>query len=289
MDDGVSVYDQVVELVSQNQHLAIGLGVALIVLAATQLALSAGRPQKIGVLTEEEYQPYPLLLKTKVSHNTCILRFGLPSETSRLGLPLGRHIYLRAFIDGEETRRPYTPITSDKEPGYFDLLIKVYPEPHGKMSRHLDSLTIGDTIDVRGPLGKFTYKRNSYAQICMVCGGTGITPMWQVFQEVLADEDDTTEINLVFANVTESDILLRKELLALEKANSRFSVYFVLNHPPPSWSGGVGFVSEEILRERFGAPSRDTLVLLCGPPPMSKAMKTHLAAIGFGDDQVFKF
>jgi cytochrome-b5 reductase len=289
MDPGATVYDQFAQLLSENQHLAIGLGVALLVVVATKLAVSAGRPRQNGVLSADEYQRFPLIEKTIVSHNTRLFRFGLPSEFARLGLPLGRHISLRAFIGDEETRRPYTPITSDNEVGHFDLLIKVYPEPHGKMSRHLDSLSIGETVDVRGPLGKFTYKRNSYAKLCMVCGGTGITPMWQVFREILADEDDTTEIVLVFANVTEDDILLRSELLGIEKSNPRFSAYYVLNNPPASWTGGSGFVSEQMLREKFGAPTRDTLVLICGPPPMNKAMKAHLSAIGFSDEQVFKF
>jgi len=30
----------------------------------------------------------------------------------------------------------------------------------GKMSQYLDSLIIGDTIDVRGPSGRLQYKRN---------------------------------------------------------------------------------------------------------------------------------
>ena len=30
----------------------------------------------------------------------------------------------------------------------------------GKMSQHLDSLSIGDSIQVRGPVGRLQYKRN---------------------------------------------------------------------------------------------------------------------------------
>ena len=32
----------------------------------------------------------------------------------------------------------------------------------GKMSQHLDSLTIGDTVDVRGPSGKVIYLGRGY-------------------------------------------------------------------------------------------------------------------------------
>ena len=76
--------------------------------------------------------------------------------------------------------RPYTPVTSDDELGYFDLVIKVstiyplflllltivkvyfkdvhpkFPEG-GKMSQHLESLNIGSNVEIRGPSGKLTY------------------------------------------------------------------------------------------------------------------------------------
>lgn len=37
---------------------------------------------------------------------------------------LGQHIYLTARIDGQLVIRPYTPVTSDDDKGYMDLVIK---------------------------------------------------------------------------------------------------------------------------------------------------------------------
>lgn len=37
----------------------------------------------------------------------------------------GKHVYLSARIDGSLVIRPYTPITSDEDQGYVDLVIKV--------------------------------------------------------------------------------------------------------------------------------------------------------------------
>ena len=34
-------------------------------------------------------------------------------------------MYLSAMIDGQLVIRPYTPVTSDDEQGYFELIIKV--------------------------------------------------------------------------------------------------------------------------------------------------------------------
>lgn len=45
-----------------------------------------------------------------------------------------------------------------------------------------------------------------------IAGGSGITPMFQVAQEILSNPDDKTQVSLIFANQTEDDIILRKEL-----------------------------------------------------------------------------
>lgn len=284
-----TILDQVIAYVQENPGIVAGACLAVLVIGVTQVVLTTSTPRKrTGVLTEE-YKPYPLVEKTFISHNTRAFKFGLPSESDTLGLPLGRHISLCAIIDGSMVRRPYTPVSSDSDTGYFDLMIKVYPEPYGTMSRYLDRMLVGDTIDVRGPLGKFTYTRNSYRRLNMVCGGTGITPMWQVFRAIMDDPHDRTQVVLVFANVTVDDILLKEQLDEMANSEENFSVYYVLNDPPEGWTGGVGFVTQDILEKQFGKAEGDTFALMCGPPPMNKAMKTILANLGYTDSQVFKF
>ena len=44
----------------------------------------------------------------------------------------GQHIYLTARIDGKLVIRPYTPVTSDDDKGYMDLVIKVGTAPRLK-------------------------------------------------------------------------------------------------------------------------------------------------------------
>lgn len=283
-----SILDQVVTYARENPGVVASTCLAVLLISITQIVLASSRESQSGALSDS-YSPFPLIEKTLVSHNTRIFRFALPSESSTLGLSLGRHISLRANIDGKEIRRPYTPITSEQCLGHFELLVKIYPEPYGLMSRHLDAIRIGDCIDVRGPLGRFSYSANAYRKLHMVCGGTGITPMWQVFRAVLSDPNDTTEVSLVFANVTEDDILLRDQLDDLAASEERFSVYYVLNDPPDDWDQGVGFVTKDILEKTFGPAESDCKVLMCGPPAMNKAMKTVLASLGYTDEQIFKF
>jgi len=39
-----------------------------------------------------------------------------------------------------------------------------------------------------------------------------------------------------------------------------------------SWKGGIGYVTREMASEHIHPPSDDNLVLVCGPPPMYKAL-----------------
>lgn len=124
--------------------------------------------------------------------------------------------------------RSYTPITLDDVSGHFELLVKTYPL--GNASKYLDSLKIGDSARFRGPKGRFLYRPNMAKEVGMIAGGTGITPILQVIKAILRNPDDLTKMSLIFANLTEDDILLYEELktLALTYAD-QFKVHFVLN------------------------------------------------------------
>lgn len=90
----------------------------------------------------------------------------------------------------------------------------------------------------------------------MIAGGTGITPMLQIVRAVLRgrSKGDKTEINLIFANVDEKDILLREDLDSLVKQDDKLKLYYVLNNPPEGWQGGVGFVTADMIKVELCFP-----------------------------------
>ncbi|GBC10494.1 hypothetical protein RclHR1_09680004 [Rhizophagus clarus] len=253
----------------------------------------------------------PFVEKKIISHNTRIFRFALQSDKHSLGLPVGNHIFIRASINNQAVIRAYTPITTSNDPpGYIDLLIKVYfknEHPQfpdgGLMSQYLESLNVGDKIDIKGPIGSFVYNgRSQYRvksgasnnktckRIGMIAGGTGITPMYQVIKSVLSDPEDLTELSLIYANRTEEDILLRNELDDLVKRNPRFKIYYMLSKPSNNWKLGSGYVTEEIIRQNISPLSPSShIVLLCGPSPMLESCIPNLEKIGFPSDDIIKF
>jgi len=147
----------------------------------------------------------------------------------------------------------------------------------GNVSKAIGLLKIGDTIKVKGPKGQMVYRSGLVREFGMIAGGTGITPMLQIIRAILKNSSDRTKISLIFANVNEEDILLRKDLEQLaEDEKSRFKLYLVLNNPPAEgWTGGVGFVTEDMIKEHCPKPAKDIKILMCGPPPMISAMKKN--------------
>ncbi|KAL9120419.1 MAG: hypothetical protein Q9187_003029 [Circinaria calcarea] len=217
-------------------------------------------------------------------------------------LPIGQHISVAATIKGQpkEVVRSYTPISSDEDHGFFDLLIKSYPT--GNISKHMASMKVGQTLKVKGPKGAMVYSPNLVRHFGMIAGGTGITPMLQIIRAIIRGRPrnggkDTTEVDLIFANVSEEDILLKEDLDTLVKEDEGFRVHYVLNNPPEKWNGGVGFVTPDIIKAKLPAPAKDIKILICGPPPMVSAMKKATESLGYEkprpvsklDDQVFCF
>ncbi|KAJ2772493.1 NADH-cytochrome b5 reductase, partial [Coemansia nantahalensis] len=67
------------------------------------------------VLHPTEYRRFRLIEKEQVSGNTARYRFGLPSASAVLGLPIGRHIQLMVEVDGKQVARSYTPTSTDSD------------------------------------------------------------------------------------------------------------------------------------------------------------------------------
>ncbi|KAJ4300646.1 hypothetical protein N0V88_003331 [Collariella sp. IMI 366227] len=265
--------------------------------SSTPLNASGRAVTVIRVVDPQEWRPFKLVRKTLVSPNVYRLVFALPRPDDIFGLPTGQHISLRATINGKTVARSYTPVSNNSDLGRIELLIKVYDQ--GLLTKHLEGMKVGETIDIRGPKGAMQYKPLEYAKhIGMIAGGTGITPMFQMIRAICEDETDTTKLSLLYANNTEDDILLREELDGyVKQCPEKLSVHYVLSRPSEGWTGSSGFVNADLIKEHLPAAAEDTKMLLCGPPPMVKAVGKTLVDLGFkapgamskATDQVFLF
>ncbi|KAK9418717.1 hypothetical protein SUNI508_07737 [Seiridium unicorne] len=249
-----------------------------------------------NVFDPKQYRPFKLVRKSMVAPSVYRFVFALPYPDSVLGLPTGQHIALQAVIGGKTVSRSYTPISNNSDLGRIELLVKVYPQ--GLMTQHLANMQVGQTIDIRGPKGSMQYGPTYAKRVGMIAGGSGITPMFQLIRAICEDESDNTQINLIYANNTEEDILLREELDSFAiQCPEKFSVQYVLAKPPNGWTGESGFVTKDMIDTYLPKTASDAKILLCGPPPMIEATKRNLAVLNFqapgaiskAGDQVFLF
>lgn len=184
----------------------------------------------------------------------------------------------------------------------MDLLIKKYP--NGPMSTHLHDMVPGQRLDVKGPIPKYPWSPNKHSHIGLIAGGTGITPMFQLLRAIFKNPDDKTKVTLVFGNIAEEDILLKRELEHLENTYpQRFRAFYTLNNPPKHWAGNSGNVTKELLKTVLPEPKAENIKLfVCGPPGMVGAISGNkksprdqgelvgmLKELGYTPEQVYKF
>ncbi|KAF9181180.1 NADH-cytochrome b5 reductase, partial [Haplosporangium sp. Z 27] len=219
-----------------------------------------------SALDPNAFVDFKLKSVQKLTHNTSRFTFELKDDQN-LGLEVASCV-LTKFMkeDGKPVIRPYTPTSDADLTGSFDFVIKHYEA--GPMSTHIHNLKPGDTLSVKGPISKYPLKANQHESISLIAGGAGITPMIQIISELLKDKTDKTKINLIFANVTPQDIILKDELDAYAKAHpDRFKVTYVVDKPVEGWKGPTGYVTAELLKKYSPEiESGKSKVFVCGPP-----------------------
>ncbi|KAF5013592.1 hypothetical protein FDECE_397 [Fusarium decemcellulare] len=239
-----------------------------------------------------------------VNHNTKRVRFELPEPDQVSGLHVASAILTKykGPEDEKPTLRPYTPTSDEGEKGFIDLVVKKYP--NGPMSTHIHSLVPGQRLDIKGPLPKYPWEENKHEHIALIAGGTGITPMYQLTRAIFNNPNDKTKVTLIFGNVTEEDILLKKQFAELENTYpQRFRAFYVLDNPPKEWAGNNGYISKELLKTVLPEPKSENIKLfVCGPPGLMKAISGNkvspkdqgeltgaLKELGYSQEQVYKF
>lgn len=249
-----------------------------------------------------------LSAKRVVSWDTRVFTFSLEHEKQALGLPTGQHlmIRLRDPVTREAIIRSYTPISEISDTGKVDVLVKVYFDQAGglkggKMSQALDALPIGHGIDFKGPIGKFEYLgkgrcvvkglERQVKRFLMICGGSGVTPVYQVFRAVMQDSEDETRCVLLDGNRLVEDILCKEELDDLEKqGGGRGQVVHTLSKAPDEWTGLRGRINGDLARRHCPcSDGGDTMALICGPEALEKAMHAALLADGWKEEDLLFF
>lgn len=254
----------------------------------------------------EEWSTVPLKKVEQVSKDTKVFTFETPDTTKPLNLPTCACLLASGGKDAENNPivRPYTPVSTNALIGEFELMVKIYPD--GNLSQFMNEMKVGDTLDFKHI--KFNVKKQypfGNKNVCMLVGGTGITPMIQALHAILGNTDDKTKVVMLYGSQRADEILCEKILEEwVKQYPNRLSVTHVLSAQPKwyknipggtkriiqkvfskltfntlvkspagsAWKGQKGYITKEMMQEQFAGPDDDVNVFVCGPPPMYNAL-----------------
>ncbi len=98
--------------------------------------------------------------------------------------------------------------------------------------------------------------------------------MYQLIRAICEDPTHSTHATILHGKKTESDILLRNKLGKFAaKYPENFEGHYVLSDAPESWQGRKGYVTKELVEEKFPQPWQESKALLYKPPGLVKAMR----------------
>lgn len=171
--------------------------------------------------------------------------------------------------------------TQTEVTGTFDIVIREV----GKVSKALCALGVGDTMTVRGPLGKgFPVEEFKGNDVLIVAGGIGLCPTRSMIKYIIDKRDDFQRFLLFFGTKTPADQLFHEDLEDWRIADG-IEYLETVDQADESWKGKVGVITT--LFEDVENLSPNTKVIICGPPIMYKFVIRSLAEFNIPEENVY--
>lgn len=194
----------------------------------------------------------------------------------------GQFISVGLKIDGEDVKKAFSISSSPTETGYIEFAKKLTGHVYSNL---LDSMDIGDVMQIDGPYGNMTFE-GEYERIAMLCGGIGVTPMVSICKYGM-DMGLDTDMILIYSNSTQEDIAFKDELDEAQKHNPKLNVIYTLTRACATWSGCRGRICAEMIDKEI-PDYRERVFYLCGPPAMVESMESALRELNIQPERIKK-
>lgn len=187
----------------------------------------------------------------------------------------GQHVVLTVEIDGVRRRRVFSLSSAPRDDRR--LRITLQRQAAGGVTDWLHAHAgVGNVVELAAPGGDFVLPvgRGAERPLLMIAGGTGITPMLAMLQQ-LADEGSTQDVLLAQLYRNEPDRLFADELGVLAE---RLPGLSILSHA----SGERGRLDADALADQVPDLDRRA-TLLCGPEGLMSEVSAAWQRRGLGD------
>lgn len=202
----------------------------------------------------------------------------------------GQHVPVRLAAEGEQALVRTYSISSAPSDGYVRISVKA----QGPASRYLhQQVSVGDTLQLRPPLGSFTLQGEAERPVVLIGAGVGITPLMSMARELVNQferQQRQAPVYLFQSARSLQQLPFQAELKALvQRAQGRLQVVRALSEPPVGTQPSVdydlaGRLSFKQVQARLGLDDYD--FYLCGPASFTQDMYDGLRGINVADTRI---
>lgn len=197
----------------------------------------------------------------------------------------GQYVMLSFYDDAGRffINHPFSIASSPTQTGFIKFGIKVF----GKFTQNLQTLKVGNQVDVLGPFGSFVFDETEQPEVVFIAGGIGITPFISSAYYA-ADKKLSNKITLLYSTKTLKDTLFYDDIKNLTSVNSNFKVKIKITQEVLTTNLDFcenGYVTKETITENVGDLTGKDF-FLCGPGPFMKAMETNLISLGVSGQKI---
>ena len=211
------------------------------------------------------------------------LVFQIPGWPGHLA---GQHVDVRLTApDGYSTERSYS-IASAVDGELVELTIERLPD--GEVSLYLSQvLSIGDQIELRGPIGGwFVWNPEADSPALLVGGGSGVVPLMAMVR-TRQRLGSSTPFRLLYSVRDPASVLYGQELETLRSADPTLEVqYAYTRRTPAGFARPPGRIDAAFLAEYGFSATLRPAVFVCGPTGFVETIADLLVAAGHNPHRV---
>ncbi len=221
------------------------------------------------IIDNTSYKSLEIMDIVKENSNTVSVYFK-PTEKDFYNYKAGQYLTIKVKANGKTHNRCFS-ISSTPTDNFLRITVKL----NGDVSHHFyNSAKIGDKIESLLPVGDFVYNSNSAAKnnYVLVAGGSGVTPLYSMLQQMLQQETQST-VTLLYAAKDESEFIFRTALQQLATQNPNFSYQEFIS--------GVNRIGANNLQQ-----VANTHYFICGPDSLKQGVAATLKTLNVSNTHI---
>lgn len=173
----------------------------------------------------------------------------------------GQHVDVRlTAADGYQAQRSYSIASAPGDPSGIELMIEGLED--GEVSSYFaKAAEIGDTVELRGPIGgSFVWSPGDGGPVLLIGGGSGVVPLLSMLRARAAARSETPML-LIYSVRNEAEAIARNEMRARSRDEPGFDLTLITTREGATAGRRIDRVMIETALDHIGTP-RHTFI--CG-------------------------